>query len=45
MEQVSWTLLALMFAGLFLALVTGGWTGPGGAKQWFSAKFLGKTTT
>lgn len=43
MEQLSWIVLLLFAAGLLLALVNGGWTGPGGAKTWFDAKFLGKT--
>jgi hypothetical protein len=40
--MVAWIVLALIFAGLLIALIKGGWTGPGGAKDWFSAKFLGR---
>jgi hypothetical protein len=42
-EQISWIVLLLFAAGLLIALVKGGWTGSGGAKAWFDAKFLGKT--
>ena len=42
MERVAWIVLALIFSGLALALVNGGWTGKNGAKDWFNAKFLGK---
>lgn len=44
MERLAWTLLAIIFSGLALALANGGWTGPGGAKTWFKAKFLGQPT-
>jgi hypothetical protein len=44
MDQLSSLLLLLIFAGLFIALIKGGWTGPGGAQAWFKAKFLGQTT-
>lgn len=42
MEQAARIFLAIVFSGLLLALVTGGWTGHGGALDWFKAKFLGK---
>jgi hypothetical protein len=41
-NQVAWLLLAVLFSGLLLALVGGGWTGSGGAKGWFRAKFKGQ---
>jgi len=44
MDEIAGILLALLAAGLLIALVKGGWTGPGGAKAWFDAKFLGKVT-
>jgi hypothetical protein len=40
-EQGARILLAIIFSGLMRALVTGGWTGTGGASAWFKAKFLG----
>jgi hypothetical protein len=40
--QVAWILLALLFSGLLIALAKGGWTGPGGARDWYKAKFLGQ---
>lgn len=40
--MVAWTLLAILFSGLLVALIKGGWTGAGGAKDWFKAKFLGQ---
>lgn len=43
MEQVAWVILAVLFSGLLIALATGGWTGPHGAKAWFKAKFMGQT--
>ncbi len=45
MEQVSWIILLIIFAGLLLAVINGGWTGQGGAKQWFQVKFLGKAAS
>lgn len=42
MNQAAWIILAILFSGLLLGLVRGGWTGPGGAKQWFDAKFKGQ---
>ncbi len=35
-------LLAVLGAGLLIGLVQGGWTGHGGALDWFKAKFLGQ---
>ena len=42
MEDAAKITVAIIFAGLFLALVNGGWTGPNGALDWFKAKFLGQ---
>lgn len=42
MNQVAWILLAILASGLLLALVRGGWTGAGGAHDWFDAKFKGQ---
>jgi hypothetical protein len=42
MERASKILLAIIAAGLLVALVKGGWTGHGGAQDWFKAKFLGQ---
>ncbi len=42
MDQVAWLILAVIFAGLLIALIQGGWTGKGGARDWFKAKFLGQ---
>lgn len=42
MNQVAWIILALLFAGLLQGLIRGGWTGAGGAKTWFDAKFKGQ---
>lgn len=42
MDDLAGILLALMLSGLLIALAKGGWTGPGGARAWWSAKFLGK---
>lgn len=44
MEQLSWIILLIFAAGLLVALVQGGWAGPGGAKAWWEAKFLGRTS-
>ena len=44
MDQIAWIILAVLLAGLLIALVQGGWTGAGGAKAWFKAKFLGQTS-
>ena len=41
MNQAAWIILAILFSGLLLALVRGGWTGPGGALDWFRVKFKG----
>lgn len=43
MNQFAWIVLAVLFSGLLIGLVNGGWTGPGGARQWFKSKFLGQT--
>lgn len=43
MEKASTLILLVLFSGLFIALVKGGWTGKGGAQAWFKAKFLGQT--
>lgn len=42
MNQLAWIILAVFFSGLLIALAKGGWTGPGGAKAWFDAKFKGQ---
>jgi cell division protein FtsW (lipid II flippase) len=42
MNQAAWILLTILFAGLLLALVRGGWTGTGGAQSWFRVKFKGQ---
>jgi len=44
-EQGARIFLAVIFSGLLLAIATSGWTGKGGAKDWFAAKFLGKTSS
>jgi hypothetical protein len=41
-EQLAWIILAILFSGLLIALAKGGWTGSGGAQQWFRSKFLGQ---
>jgi hypothetical protein len=41
-NTVAWAILAIFFSGVLLALTKGGWTGPGGAKAWFDAKFRGQ---
>jgi hypothetical protein len=43
-DQLSILILLFVFSGLFIALVKGGWSGPGGAETWFKAKFLGQTS-
>lgn len=42
MDHLSELILLVLFAGLFIALIKGGWTGPNGAQAWFKAKFLGR---
>lgn len=42
MEQAAWIFLAILFSGLLIALIKGGWTGAGGASSWYKAKFLGQ---
>lgn len=42
MNQLAWIILALLASGLLLALTHGGWTGPGGAMDWYRAKFKGQ---
>lgn len=42
MEELSKILLAIIAAGILIALANGGWTGPGGVKDWWKAKFLGQ---
>jgi hypothetical protein len=44
-NELSWIILLILLAGLILALVTGGWTGNGGATTWFKVKFLGQSAT
>lgn len=44
MDQLSTLILLIIFSGLFIALVKGGWSGQGGAISWFKAKFLGQTS-
>lgn len=39
MDDIAGIILGLLLSGLLLALATGG---PGGAKNWWNAKFLGK---
>jgi hypothetical protein len=41
-NQFAWIVLLVLFSGLLLALVRGGWTGPGGASAWFRTKFKGQ---
>jgi hypothetical protein len=41
-NQVAWMILLVLFAGVLLSLTKGGWTGTGGAKSWFDAKFKGQ---
>ncbi|HWD76924.1 MAG TPA: hypothetical protein VG371_17435 [Solirubrobacteraceae bacterium] len=43
MDDIAGILLGLLLSGVLIALVKGGWTGPGGAKAWWRAKFLGQT--
>lgn len=43
MNTAATILLLLLLAGLLASLAKGGWTGPGGAEDWFKAKFLGQT--
>jgi len=38
-DDIAGILLGLIAAGLLIAVLTGG---PGGAKAWWDAKFLGK---
>lgn len=40
--MVAWIILGLLFSGLLIALIKGGWTGAGGAQDWYRAKFLGQ---
>lgn len=42
MNQAAWVILAVLFSGLLIALAKGGWTGTGGAQDWFRAKFKGQ---
>jgi hypothetical protein len=42
MNQAAWVILAVLFSGLLIALAKGGWTGHGGALDWFRAKFKGQ---
>jgi hypothetical protein len=42
-DDIAGIILGLLLSGVLIALVKGGWTGPGGAKAWWNAKFLGKT--
>jgi hypothetical protein len=42
MENLSRILLGVVFSGLLIALIQGGWTGHNGALQWYKAKFLGQ---
>jgi hypothetical protein len=41
-DDVAGIILGLLLSGVLIALVKGGWTGPGGAKAWWNAKFLGQ---
>lgn len=43
MDHVASLILLILFSGLLIALIKGGWTGQGGALSWFKAKFLGQT--
>lgn len=45
MDELAVVLLGLIGAGLLIALINGGWTGPGGVTDWVSAKFRGKPRT
>lgn len=42
MDELAGVILAIIAAGLLLALIKGGWTGPGGVTDWLHAKFLGR---
>ena len=42
MDHLAELALMVIFAGLFIALINGGWNGPGGATAWFRAKFMGR---
>lgn len=42
MNQAAWIILAILFSGLVLGLTRGGWTGAGGALDWFRVKFKGQ---
>lgn len=42
METAAKIVLLLLVAGLLASLARGGWTGQGGAQDWFKAKFLGQ---
>jgi hypothetical protein len=37
-------ILLVLFAGVFLALMKGGFTGPGGVVSWLKAKFMGRVS-
>jgi hypothetical protein len=44
-EKLSWIILLLFAAGLVIAVIKGGWTGPGGGMAWFKTKFLGQVSS
>ena len=44
MDHAASLILLILFSGLFIALMKGGWTGQGGALSWFKAKFLGQVS-
>ena len=45
MDHAATLILLVLFSGLLIALIKGGWSGSGGALDWFKAKFFGQTTT
>lgn len=42
MDHAATLILLVLFSGLLIALVKGGWSGQDGATTWFKAKFLGQ---
>jgi hypothetical protein len=42
MDHAASLILLVLFSGLIIALIKGGW-GQNGALGWFKAKFLGQT--
>ena len=44
MDSLAKLLLLVIAASMFIALMKGGFTGPGGLTAWFKAKFLGRVS-